>query len=204
MAILVKQKVKIAAWAIVAAAVATAPITVSAASSNTTINATVESVISVTSGASVNISVTPTASGAISNASDTVTVSTNNSGGYELTLADSDATLTLGDGTNTIATNADAPAAASVLSGNEWGWAVESGTVGATTNTFSASYASLTSQASTTQKYAGISSTPFKIKDTTGTATNDTTAVWYAVNANTSQAASTGYTNTVTYTAVTN
>lgn len=206
MAISVKQKAKLAAWVLVAAAVATSPITVSAASDskNTVINATVNSVISMTTSGTVNVSVTPTGSGAISSSSDTVQVSTNNAAGYELTIADSDATLTLGDGTNTIATNADAPAAASVLSGNEWGWAVASGTVGASTNTFSSSYAGLASQATTTEKYAGISATPFKIKDTSSVATNDATTVWFAVNANTSQPASTGYTNTVTYTATTN
>ena len=204
MAIMVKQKAKIAAWAVVVGTVAAAPMTVAAESSNTTINATVNSVISVTSGAAVNISVTPTSGGAVTSASNTVTVNTNNTAGYELSIADSDATLTLSDGTNSIATNTDAPAAASVLSGNEWGWAVPSGTTGAATNTFSASYSVLSSQASTTQKYAGISNSAFKIKDTTGVATNDTTDVWFAVNANTSQPASTGYTDTITYTAVTN
>jgi len=84
------------------------PLGVSAATDtdNTTINATIASVITMTTSGSVGINITPVTGGAQSSASDTVTISTNNSAGFDLTLANSDATLTLTKGGDTIAAHA--------------------------------------------------------------------------------------------------
>lgn len=61
-------------------ALAASPFVASAAvdTQNTTINATINAVISMTTSGTVAISLTPTGSGVVSSASDTVTVNTNN------------------------------------------------------------------------------------------------------------------------------
>lgn len=208
MAISVKQNAKIAAWVLVAAAVASAPVTVSAAneSASTTINATVNEVISITTGSPVAISLTPTAGGVLSSASDTVTVSTNRSAGYELTLKNADTSSNLTSGGNNITPTAGTMAASSALANGSWGFAIATATSGAETNNFDASYSAETNSAASTSKWAGIptsSGTAYKLKDTASTATNDTTTVWYAAKVNTSQVSGV-YTDVVTYTATTN
>ncbi|HRJ06715.1 MAG TPA: hypothetical protein PK096_01855 [Candidatus Saccharibacteria bacterium] len=208
MAISVKQRVKVAGWAALAVAVASSPLTVSAIADteNTVINATVDAVISVTTGTPIAISLTPTAGGVVSSASDTVTVNTNNSAGYELTLKDTDTSSNLVSGGNNITPTSGTMAASTTLSNGNWGFAIATGTTGAETNNFDASYSTETNNASSTSKWAGMptsSGTAYKLKDTSTTATNDTTTVWYAARVNTSQASGT-YTDTVTYTATTN
>ena len=70
------------------------PAVAGAATTGTTINSAISSVISVfTSNGTVTVNVTPTGAGAQTIASDTLTVSTNNSAGYTLQIADSDATI---------------------------------------------------------------------------------------------------------------
>lgn len=207
MAIPVKQKAKIAAWAVVAAAVATAPITVSAASqtSNTTITTDVQAVISISSGANVGLNLLPDATGVISSASNTVTVSTNVPAGYTLAIKDSDATTTLASGGNSFATNAS-PTTADALANGEWGWAVPSATTGVGVTGFDASYAALTSSSVLTSTWAGVNANAganVTVKTRSGTATGDTTDVWFAARANTSQPSG-QYTGAVTYTATTN
>jgi hypothetical protein len=207
MALSVKQKAKIAAWVLVAAAVASAPVTVSAVSqtANTTINATVNSVISLTTASPVAFSLTPTAGGVLSNSSDTVTVNTNNTLGYQLTVADNDATTTLASGANTFTASAGTKTTPVALVNGTWGFAVATGTTGIGTNGFDASYASETNNASSTSKWAGVpaSGSPMLLKNTATVATNDTLTVWYAAKATSSQPNGT-YTDTVTYTATTN
>jgi hypothetical protein len=75
-------------------AIVLSPVAASAATSNTTVQATVASVISVSSTPTVAISVTPTAGGAEATANDTVSVDSNDPDGYNLTL-ENDATLTM-------------------------------------------------------------------------------------------------------------
>lgn len=179
-----------------------APIAASAASSNasTTINATVGSVISISSGPTVSISLTPTAGGVVSSASDTVSVSTNNSAGYALSLANGDATTNLVNGGNTIAAHAGTQASPTALAANTWGYRV----VGA--GGFGASaYSAETNNGSSSSTWAGVpaTGTPNTIKTTASTASGDTTTVWYGVRANSSKAGGT-YSDTVTYTATTN
>src|SRR5690606_36552589 len=110
-------------------AVLALPVAASAASdtANTVINATVESTISVSSFSPVEISLTPSGSEVVSSASDTVTVSTNNSGGYTLTLVNADGDTDLVSGTDTISAHAGTPAVPTALVINTWGYAVAGG-----------------------------------------------------------------------------
>lgn len=202
MAFTVKQKVKAAAWAVVATAVATSPITVSAATdtSDTTINATVNEVISISSVSPVNFTLTPTAGGVVSSASDTVTVSTNSTSGYNLTLANVDATSNLTSGGDNITAHAGTQASPTALANGTWGYRVVSvGGFGA------GAYTGETNEESSTSTWAGVpvSGSPNTLKTTGAAATNDTTTVWYGANVTTDQPSGT-YTDVVRYTATTN
>ena len=184
-----------------AVVVAITPVAASAAtqSANTTINATVNDVISVTTPATVTITLTPTAGGVVSSASDTVTVNTNRTTGYTLTLKDSDTTTSLTSAGGTITAHTGTPAAPTALANGSWGFAV----AGAP---FDATYSAETNNGSSTSKWAGVpasTGTAAQLKATSSPATNDATTVWYAVKANSSQPGGT-YTDTVVYTATTN
>ncbi len=169
-------------------------------SANTTINASVAAVISLTTSGTVTLNITPTASGSASSASDTVSVSTNRSSGYNLKIADSDTTLTLQNGANTIGAASGSFASPTALGNNTWGWRVD------TAGTFGTGPTSAqTNVSSLSGTWAAIpsSASPVTIKTTATTATNDTTTVWYGAMADTTKADGT-YTDTVTYTATTN
>lgn len=167
---------------------------------NTVINATINSVISISTATPVAISVTPTAGGVVSSASDTVSVSTNNALGYTLTLANNDTNTNLVNGANNIAAHAGTQASPTALANNTWGYRIVSvGGFGGT------AYSAETDNASSTSTWAGVpsSSSPNTIKTTATTASADTTTVWYGVKATTSIPNGV-YTDTVTYTATTN
>lgn len=176
------------------------PVVASAASTtaNTTINASVGSTISLTSSGTVNISLTPGASAVVSSASDTVSVSTNNTAGYNLSVADSDATTNLVSGANTLGAHTGTYASPSVLATGKWGYAVAGGN-------FSATYTAESNNTSSTTKWAGMPATgsPQQLKTTATTASSDATTVWYGVKVDSSTPTGT-YTDAVTYTAVTN
>lgn len=181
-------------------ALAVSPLAASAASNtaNTTINATIGDTISVTSSGTVTISLAPTGSGVVSSASDTITVNTNRTAGYNLKLADTDTTTTLVSGGNSIAASTNTVGAPATLASNSWGFAV----AGAP---FDASYSAENNNGSSTSKWAGMpsSASPTTLKTTATTATNDTTTVWYGVKATSAQPGG-SYTDQVTYTATTN
>jgi hypothetical protein len=179
-----------------AAAVVLLPVAASAATANSSVEATVASVLTVSSSGTVPISVTPTGGGQVATANDTVTVDTNNSTGYDLTLANSDATVTMAgylasDGVttngDTLAQHSGTYGTPSALDANSWGWRVDSlgsfGGGGGTT-------------------YAGVpaSGSAQNIKSTSSTATSDVTTVKYGVKVNTSKKSGI-YKDTVTYTA---
>jgi len=152
-----------------------------------------------TTSGTVSLSTTPSAAGVQTMASDTVTVSTNDVSGYNLTMSDVDATTTMVSGANTIPASSGTPAVPAVQTVNTWGYAVAGGN-------FSASgYAAGSSTISGTLKFAGVPplSTPTTLKTTATTATNDTTTVWYSLAVNTSQPTG-NYTDSVTYTATCN
>lgn len=177
-------------------AVVAVPTFVSAVTAPTTINATVGSTISMTSSTTVPLAITPVSGGSQSSASDTVTVNTNNSAGYTLTIANADADTSLTNGGNTITAHAGTLALPTALANNTWGFAV------ATVGGFDASYAALNNEASSTTKWAGVpaSGAPVQLKTTAGVATNDVTTVWYSAKADTSKPSGV-YSDTVTYTA---
>lgn len=177
------------------------PVTALAATDteDTTINASIQSVISISTSSTVAISVTPVSGGAQTSASDTVTVNSNNAAGYTLTLADSDADTDLENGGNAIAAHTGTQVSPTALANNRWGYAV------ANVGGFDASYSTLTNVTSSASVWAGVPATgsPNTLKNTATTATNDATTVWYSVKADTSNPNGT-YTDTVTYTATTN
>ena len=174
----------------------------SVSAANTTISSQISSVISLfTTSGTVNDDVTPTGSGAQTIQSDTVTVSTNDSSGYTLQLAESSATTTLTSGSNTIPASSGSQTTPTVMAANTWGYRVDGlGGFGAGPTTQATNAA-----ISGTIKFAGVpaSGSPNTLADTSGTASNAVTTVWYGVAANTSQPTGT-YTNTVTYTCTAN
>lgn len=187
------------------AAIALAPVAASAAanSANTTVNAVLASVISITTGSTVTLNITPVSGGAQTSASDTVTVSTNKSNGYNLAIKDADATLTLTNGGNTIAASSNTFAAGAALANNTWGWAVADTTTGIGANNFDTTYSVLTNVASSSTTWTGITASDQVFKTTATNALNDTTTVWYSAKADTSKPNGT-YADVVTYTATTN
>jgi hypothetical protein len=174
------------------------PTAAGAATASTTINSAIGSVISVfTSNGTVAVNVTPTGAGAQTIASDTLTVSTNDTLGYTLQLADTDATTTLVSGGNSIPASAGTQASPVAQAVNTWGYRVDSvGGFGAGPTT------GQNSQAIGVLTFAGVpaSGSPNTLKSTSSTASNDTTTVWYAVAADTTQASG-SYSDGVTYTA---
>jgi len=176
---------------------------VSALTTNTTVSSTLSSVISLlTSNGTLTLNVTPTGAGAQTIGSDTVTVSTNDSNGYTLSVADSTTNTNLVSGGNSIPASSATQASPAAQSVNTWGYCVPSiGGFGANCPSGAASSQAI----SGSNKFAGIpsSASPNTIATTATTASNATTTVWYAVAANTTQPTGT-YSSTVTYTAVAN
>lgn len=167
---------------------------------NTTVNATIASTISISSSGTVNLAITPTASGSATSASDTVSVSTNDSSGYTLQLADADTNTNLVNGANNIPASSGTFASPATLADNTWGYRVDgAGNFGSGTTTAQSNAASLNGT------WAGVpsSSSPATLKATATTASGSTTTVWYGAMANTSMPNGT-YTDTVTYTATGN
>ncbi len=198
---LTSRKFLVAAVGFVAIAGVAAPLSASAVTANTTINATVNPAITVASTGTVTLTLTPGASAVESRASDTVTVNTNDTAGYTLTLADSDATTTLVSGANNIAAHAGTFAVPTALATNKWGYALAGGS-------FSATYTAISNETSSTDKWAGMPATgsPQTLKTTATTASNDTTTVWYGVKVDNTQPSGVGtpYSDQVTYTATAN
>lgn len=195
------RKLLVAAVGFVALAGVAAPLSASALTATSTINATVNPTITVASSGTVTLTLTPGASPVESRASDTVTVNTNDTAGYTLTLADSDAVTNLASGANTIGAHAGTFAVPTALASNKWGYAL----AGAP---FTASYAAISNEISSVDKWAGMpaTSSPQTLKTTAVTATNDTTTVWYGVKVDSTQPSgvSTPYSDQVTYTATAN
>lgn len=178
------------------------PVIAGAQTTTSTISSQISAVISLfTSSGTVNVNVTPTGSGAQTIANDTITVSTNDSSGYTLQLAETTGSSNLVSGGNTIPASSGTQASPVAMAVNTWGYRVDGiGGFGAGPTSGQSSAA-----ISGTIKFAAVPPTasPNTIKTTAGTASNDTTSVWYGVAANTSQASGT-YTNSVTYTVTAN
>jgi hypothetical protein len=177
------------------------PLNAEALTQSTTITSTIGSTINVfTTSGTVTLNATPTGSGVQSTASDTITVSTNNSSGYTLSVAETNASSSLVSGGNSIAATSGTYASPTALTANKWGYRVDSlGSFG------NGPTSAITNNAIGTLTYAAVPATasPQVLKTTATTATNNTTTVWYSLAVNTSVPSGT-YTNSVTYTAVTN
>ena len=180
--------------------VAISPIIASAAQDgdNTTVTATVDPTITLTTGGSVGISLAPAGSAVVSSESDTVTVSTNNALGYNLAIKDADANLNLVNGGQTLAAHSGTAASPTTLATNTWGYRVD-GEAGFGVGPTTAEDNNTTS----TTTWAGITATDVEIKSTSSTAQNDTTTVWFGVKMDNSKPAG-SYSDIVTYTATTN
>jgi hypothetical protein len=168
---------------------------------STSVSSTISSVISLfTSSGTVSINATPTSGGVQTINNDVVTVSTNDSAGYTLKLAETGAGGTLVSGGNSIPATAGTYGTPIAEVANTWGYRVDS------LGTFGAGPTSAVSNiAIGSAKFAAVPATasPDTIKTTATTATSDTTSVWYGVAVNTSTPSGT-YTNSVTYTATAN
>jgi hypothetical protein len=167
------------------------------AANTTTVNAVVSDGISITTSGTVNLAITPTSGGSYTSASDTVTVGTNKTAGYNLKIKG--ATTTLVNGGNTLAATSGTFAAPSAMSTvNQWGYRVDNlGTFGAGPTS------AQTDQASLSGTWAGMTTTDVQIKSTAVANAADVTTVWYGASANLTKPSGT-YTNTITYTATNN
>ena len=178
------------------------PITiVSAATASTTISSQVSSVIGLlTTNGTVNINAIPTSGGVQTIASDTVTVSTNDSAGFTLQLAETSGSSNLVSGGDTIAASSGTKASPIAALVNTWGYRVDGlGGFGAgpTSGASNAAIGGI--------KFAAVPATgsPDTLKTTSAAASNVTTTVWYGVAVDITQPSGT-YTNSVTYTATAN
>jgi hypothetical protein len=179
-----------------------APIAAGAATVDTTINATVNAQLDLTSSSPIALSLTPGTSGyVVSSASGTATVTTNNSTGYTLKLGDKDASANLVSGGNSITPHTGTPASPTTLGLGTWGWR-STGVSGFGSTGFAAE----TNSSSSTTTWAGVAATgsDFTVKTTAVPATGgDTTTFWYGAKVDKTKATGT-YTDIVTYTATTN
>lgn len=169
------------------------------AQEDTIITATINSSITMTTSGNVGVTVTPVVGGAQSSASDTVSVSTNNSNGYTLTLENNDANTSLVNGPDTIAAHTGTQASPTALANNSWGYAVAS--VGG----FDGSYTAISNQTSHSSVWAGVpaASSPNTISTTLSPGIGDTNTVWYSVKVDTTKPDG-QYVDTVSYTATAN
>lgn len=177
-------KLQLAGLAVAAVAVAALPTAgVFAEAANTTINATIGSTITITTSGTVAINDVQPA-GDAKTGDVTVTVTTNNSSGYNLTIKDADTNLNLVSDTNNIAAHSgshDTPTAFAA-GASVWGYRLASYPAG---------------------QYAGITAAEVELKTTSAPAASDVTTVTFGVQASGSQPSG-EYTGIVTYTAVVN
>lgn len=178
------------------------PITAGAVTetADVTVNATVNLYITMTTSGSVAVNVTPAAGGAQTTQSDTVTISTNSTTGYTLTLSDTDANTSLINGNASVNASSGTQVSPIVLINNSWGYRVD-GLGG-----FGAGPGSATSnQSSNPLTFAGVpaSGSPNTLRTTASAAVNQVTTVWYSAKIDTSKPNG-PYSDSVTYTATTN
>jgi hypothetical protein len=188
----------------------------SADTASTTISSAVTAAITAfTTSGTVNVNVASASGVKQTVNTDTVTISTNDSAGYTLTLQDGNGSTALcitpgGSCTGIPATSGTTTTPALMSGANQWGfhidndgtkWCNSGTTCGATFGTSLS-----TNQASSaTLKFASVpaNASPYTIKTTSSTASSDVTNVWYGVNVDETQATGT-YTDSVTYTATAN
>jgi hypothetical protein len=154
----------------------------------------------------VCLNLTPTSSGSCTTNSDTVTVQTQYSGGYSLSLGNTNTSSALSSGSNSIAATSGTYSSPTQLTTNTWGYRLDgvgSFGVGTTSQQTNVSVSSLSGL--TFAQTEVSSNTPDNIANTTSPSSpsGDNYSVWYGVCAdNTTPYGS--YSSSVTYTAVTN
>ena len=158
--------------------------------------------ITLTSNGSVSLNVTPSGAGSCTTASDTATVTTDDSNGYSLTLADMTTNTALVNGAATIPASGGSLVSPIPLTADRWGYRVDGvGGFGAGPTTAQSNVG----LNSTT--YAGIqpSNATADTIATTSVPANPavSTTVWYSVCAR-ADVVPGAYTTVVTYTAITN
>lgn len=159
--------------------------------------------LSLTTSGSVALDVLPTASGACTVASDSVSVSTAASTGYTLQLSSVDASTALQGAANggQIVAASGSVSSPQILQVNRWGFRVDGGLFGDGPTSSSSNTA-----APLSATFAGVASNinPATIRNVTQSIISPhITNVWYGVCANTSISADT-YSKTVRYTALIN
>ena len=158
--------------------------------------------ISLSTSGSVQLNISPTTGGAVTIASDTVTVETGASTGYSLQLASAAVDTALASGPSTIAASSGTVAAPQVLAVNTWGYRIDSagGFGGGPTS-------AVTNAANSSLTFAGLTAlgSPVTLKTTTVAAPTpgETTTIWYGAKVTSSKPSGT-YSRTVTYTATVN
>ena len=178
---------------------------VSAATANDTISSVITQVISITTGTgTVPLNITPTGGGVQTIGSDTVSVSSNDAAGYSLTIASANACTTLFTGTCvtpllTIPASIGTAAAPVIQSVNTWGYCATGMYVPSTLSTSCPSVTASNQTISATNKFAGITTSGVSIGSNNGVVASNTTTVYFAVAANTTQGAGT-YGSSVVYT----
>lgn len=158
--------------------------------------------ITLTSSGIASMAVVPTPAGKCTVQSDGVSVLTDSTTGYSLTMTTNSISNAMTSGVGNITASSGTPAVPAILSMNTWGYRVDSlGSFGAgpTTTQNSGSIPSVT--------FAGVpanNQAPAQIASSSSPANPAvTTTAWYGVCAN-STVPSGNYTTTITYTAVTN
>jgi len=190
-------------------------------STATTITVAVNPIIDISdgnSGTTTLSAITPTGVGSMSTKTDPLSVTTNDVGGYKVTIEMAGASNTLVSGTNTLAASAAttaSPAALVVGSGTAaptgaWGFCVPSSSGNGTyVTTFSTCTDGTTSNSIAIPTGAGhlyapvpVAGSPFTLFTTsTSSVSTYTTTVTFAAAANNGQASGT-YTGTVVFTAI--
>lgn len=158
--------------------------------------------ITLTSGGTVHLDVTPATGGRCTIQSDTASVLTDDSNGYTLTLADNTTNTALDDGSATIPATTATIGSPAALSANKWGYRVDGlGSFGAGPTT-AQSNISIPSTV-----FAGVKASNLTADTIASTSTAadpaQVTTIWYGACADTSLSSGV-YTTQVTYTAVAN
>ncbi len=181
---MIKKSSIVLGAALVAGLLSGGSVLAATSSANTTVNANVQSVISLTTSGTVSL--TPVPGAGVDSGVDTVTVNTNSSNGYILNLKATTSNQ-LVSGANSIAATSGSWAIPATMSTNSWGYRIDGlGNFGAGTST-----------------YAAVTTAGQNLKTTSTTAVNDVTSVLYGAQVTSSQPSGV-YSGQVTYTATTN
>lgn len=197
-----KKVIKYTSILLTSAAIVALPVfSASAETANTTITANIGSTISIQASPNVSLNVNPTAAEAKASSGEaTVTVSTNNSSGYNLKIGMNGAERNLKKGGDSINAHAGNLGAPSALANNTWGYRV-AGVGGFNAGNMSAE----TNVNALAGTFAGVpaSGAEDQIKNHGAAVQSDQTKVLFGVKADSTKPSG-NYTGTVVFTATAN